>query len=162
MSRPPARVVVAGLGNEYRRDDAAGPLIAERAVTRAGRGTVVGPLADPLDLLGEWDGADLAVIVDAVRSGQVPGTLTTVELVGSPDGEIPGGHRGASSTHGIGLAGVLRLARAVDRAPARVVVVGIEGDDFSQGTGLSPAVQAAVPSAVCRVVDLIEGGVPCA
>ncbi len=118
MSRPPARVVVAGLGNEYRRDDAAGPLIAERAVTRAGRGTVVGPLADPLDLLGEWDGADLAVIVDAVRSGQVPGTLTTVELVGSPDGEIPGGHRGASSTHGIGLAGVLRLARAVDRAPA--------------------------------------------
>jgi hydrogenase maturation protease len=162
MIRPPARVVVAGLGNEYRRDDGAGPLIAERAVTRAGRGSVVGPLADPLDLLGEWDDADLAVVVDAVHSGQMPGTLTTVELVDGPDGGIPGGHRGASSTHGIGLAGVLRLARAVDRAPGRVVVVGIEGGDFSQGTGLSPEVQAAVPSAVRRVVDLIEGGVPCA
>ena len=162
MIPPPARVVVAGLGNEYRRDDGAGPLIAERAVTRAGRGSVVGPFADPLDLLGEWDGADLAVVVDAVRSGQVPGTLTTIELVDSPDGDLPGGHLGASSTHGIGLAGVLRLARAVARAPGRVVVVGIEGGDFSQGTGLSPEVEAAVPSAVRKVVDLIEGGVPCA
>ena len=162
MMGPPARVVVAGLGSEFRRDDGAGPLVAERAVTRAGRGTVIGPLADPLDLLGEWDDADLAVVVDAVHSGRVPGTLTTVELVDGPDGELPGGHRGSSSTHGIGLAGVLRLARAVDRAPRRVVVVGIEGDDFGQGTGLSPAVQAAVPAAVSCVADLIEGGTPCA
>ena len=162
MTGRPARVVVAGLGSGFRRDDGAGPLVAERAVTRAGRGTVIGPLADPLDLLGEWDDADLAVVVDAVHSGRVPGTLTTVELVDGPDGELPGGHRGSSSTHGIGLAGVLRLARAVDRGPRRVVVVGIEGDDFSQGTGLSPAVQAAVPAAVSCVVDLIEGGAPCA
>ena len=162
MTGRPAHVVVAGLGSEFRRDDGAGPLVAERAVTQAGRGTVIGPLADALDLLGEWDDADLAVVVDAVHSGQVPGTLTTVELVDGSGSELPGGHRGSSSTHGIGLAGVLRLARAVHRAPGRVVVVGIEGDDFSQGTGLSPAVQAAVPAAVSRVVDLIGGDTPCA
>lgn len=75
---PSPRVVVAGLGSEYRRDDGAGPLVAERAVARAGWGTVIGPLSDPLDLLGEWDQADLAVIVDAVHSDRVPGTLTTV------------------------------------------------------------------------------------
>ncbi len=161
MTGRPVRVVVAGLGSEYRRDDGAGPLVAERAVMQAGQGTVIGPLADPLDLLGEWDDADLAVVVDAVHSGRVPGTLTTVDLVDGPGGELPGGHGRATGTHGIGLAGVLRLARAVGQAPGRVVVVGIEGDDFGQGIGLSPAVQAAVPAAVSRVVDLIEGGMSC-
>jgi len=69
---------------------------------------------------------------------------------------------GVTSTHGIGVAGVLRLARALDRAPRRVVVVGIEGEDFGRGTGLSPAVVAAVPAAVRRIVDLIEEVQACA
>ena len=71
-------------------------------------------------------------------------------------------HAAATSTHGISLAGVLRLARAVGRAPARVVVVGIEGDDFGKGTGLSPAVHAAVPVAVGKVLELIEEPQACA
>ena len=72
------------------------------------------------------------------------------------------GTRRSTSTHGIGLAGVLRLARAVGHAPGRVVVVGIEGDDFGRGPGLSPAVDAAVPGAVRRVVELISEVRPCA
>ncbi len=162
MTGTTPRVVVAGLGSEYRRDDGVGPLIAARAVDEAGLGSVIGPLVDPLDLLGEWDDADLAVVVDAVRSGVAPGTLTLVELTGAHGSVAQAGPRGATSTHGIGLAGVLRLARAIDRAPARVVVVGIEGEDFGRGTGLSPAVEAAVPAAVCRVVDVIKEGRACA
>jgi hydrogenase maturation protease len=161
MTGTTPRVVVAGLGSEYRRDDGAGPLIAARAVDEAGVGSVIGPLVDPLDLLGEWDEADLAVVVDAVRSGVAPGTLTLVELTGTHDGVVPAGPHSATSTHGIGLAGVLRLARAIDRAPARVVVVGIEGEDFGRGTGLSPSVEAAVPAAVSRVVAVIKEGRAC-
>jgi Ni,Fe-hydrogenase maturation factor len=43
-----------------------------------------------------------------------------------------------------------------------VVVVGIEGDDFGKGKGLSPAVTAAVPLAVGKVVELIEEAQRCA
>jgi len=150
------RVVVAGLGNEYRRDDGAGPAVAARTVGLLPAVDDVGPLADPLDLLGRWDGADLAIVIDAVRSGAVPGTVRVLDL-GAPR---PGS--GATSTHGIGLAGVLRLARVVGRAPARVVVVGIEGDDFGHGTGLSAAVGAAVGEAADRVIELIEEAVACA
>jgi hydrogenase maturation protease len=150
-------VVVAGLGSEYRRDDGAGPLVAARAVQEAGIGRDLGPIADPLDLLGIWDGADLAVVVDAVRSGAPPGTVRVVELRGEPGSDDP--RAAATSTHGIGLAGVYRLARAVGHAPGRVAVVGIEGEDFGRGTGLSPAVDAAVPTAVHLVVELI-GGIP--
>ncbi len=155
MTGRTALVVVAGLGSEYRRDDGAGPLVAARAVEEAGTGRDVGPITDPLDLLGVWDGADLAVVVDAVHSGAAPGTVHVVELEGGGGHGVPDGRSATTSTHGIGLAGVVRLSRAVGAAPDRVVVVGIEGEDFGRGTGLSPAVEAALPGAVDRIVDLI-------
>ena len=153
---PGRRVVVAGMGSEYRRDDGAGPAVVDRVAGLLDGMVVLGPFADPLDLLGLWDDADLAVVVDAVQSGAAPGTVQLLEL--DPDGSGPGpvgGPSGTTSTHGIGLAGVFRLARAVGNAPRRVVVVGIEGQEFGSGTGLSPAVEGAVAHAARHVVELI-------
>ncbi len=149
--------MVIGMGSEYRRDDGAGPAVADEVARTCTGVDRLGPIAEPLDLLGLWDGADLAVVVDAVRSGADPGTVELIELVepDATDGR-PLESRGATSTHGIGLAGVLRLSRAVGGAPGRVVVVGIEGDDFSQGMGLTPAVERAVPHAARHVRELIE------
>ena len=152
-SRP--GIVVAGLRNEYRRDDGAGPVTAARIVAQL-PAEDIGPIVDPLDLLGRWDNADLAIVIDAVRSGSTPGSVRVVEL---PSGD--GGH-GKTSTHGISLGGVWRLAQAVGRAPARVIVVGIEGVDFGNGPGLSAAVDAAIPVAVQRAVALIKEVHPCA
>ncbi len=151
------RVVVASLGSEYRRDDAAGPAAVSMVVRQCPGVTVVGPLDDPLDLLGLWDGAVLAVVVDAVSSGSPPGTVQVVEL--DPTAPRPARARaasGTSSTHGIGLAGVYRLAQAVERAPSRVVVVGIEGSDFGQGVGLSQGVEKGVAHAARHVVEMIR------
>lgn len=159
-------VVVASLGSVDRSDDGVGPAVVDGVAARAPGVRAVGPLADPLDLLGVWDGARLAVVVDAVRSGTAPGTVSRVELDGAvPDGrDAPGGRRpiAITSTHGIGLAGVLRLACTIGRAPVRVVVVGIEGERFGHGGRLSPAVAAAVPEAVRQVVQLVEEVEPCA
>ena len=66
------------------------------------------------------------------------------------------GASGTNSTHGIGLAGVYRLARAIERAPSRVVVVGIEGSDFGQGIGLSEGVDEGVEHAARHVVEMIR------
>ena len=151
------KVVVAGLGSEYRRDDGAGPAAVSMVVQQCPGVTVVGPLEDPLDLLVLWDEAALAVVVDAVSSGSPPGTVQVVEL--DPAAPGPSHERGASgtnSTHGIGLAGVYRLARAIERAPSRVVVVGIEGSDFGQGVGLSQGVAEGVEHAARHVVEMIR------
>ncbi len=153
---PTPRVVVVGMGSEYRRDDGAGPAVADRVAELRDGVVNIGPIADPLDLLGLWDGAELAVVIDAVHSGAEPGTVRLIEVGAAPKGESGGDPAGTTSTHGIGLAGVLRLARAVGSAPKRVVVVGIEGDDFGQGTGLSPAVDRALPHAARHVMELIE------
>lgn len=142
-----ARFVVAGLGNDFRRDDGAGPAVARLVAASVGA-LDVGPVAEPLDLLGRWDGAELAVLIDATRSGQPAGTVSVVDL-DAAGSETP------ASTHALGLARVVRLAEVLCSGPRRVVVVGIEGAEFSDGSGLSDAVAAALPSAAAKVVALL-------
>lgn len=165
MSTSHARkVVVAGFGSEYRHDDGVGPLVAERAVAEMPLSFNVGPLSDPLDLLGVWNNADLVIVVDAVHSGAPAGTIRSLEVdvtgLSTFDGDAEPAV-GLSSTHGIGLAGVLRLARALGQAPRRLVVVGVEGERFDLGPGLSELVESAMTEAVQRVVNLMREAEPC-
>ncbi len=64
---------------------------------------------------------------------------------------------GPAGTHGFGLAGTIELARALDRLPERVVVVGIEAVGFENGSPVSPVVHAAIPGAVDTVLLAVEG-----
>jgi len=149
------RVVLAGIGNEMRHDDGAGPVVASRAAQMAGpqlRDALVVPVTAPLDLLGHWDDSDLAIVVDAVRSGAQPGTVTLTWL-DEPGGVLQVAH-GGPSTHGLGVADVYLLAHELGQAPRRVAVVGVEGLDFSFGQGLSAPVDAGVARAAGLVVDL--------
>jgi hydrogenase maturation protease len=140
-------VVVAGLGNRYRGDDAVGPLVAALlAGTRGVRD--IGPLAEPLELLGRFDGADLAIVIDAVRSGAPLGSVRVLDVDVSNSDDHARPEPAVTSTHGIGLVGVLRLARAV--------VVAVEGEMFELGSEMNAAVTAAVPVALSAVVSLIE------
>lgn len=158
----PLDVVVVGLGNSYRGDDAVGPLVAELFAGVNCGVRDVGPLEEPLDLLGRFDGADLAIVIDAVRSGAPIGNVRVLDVdVAHSDVDGPA-EPAVTSTHGIGLVGVLRLARAVGRAPRRLVVVAIEGEAFELGSAMSAAVRAAVPEALLAVTTLIEREQLCA
>lgn len=155
-------VVVAGIGNSYRRDDGAGVAVAAGVAAADPAVADVGPAVDPLDLLGRWDDAELAVVIDAVQAELPEGTVVVEDLAdftGPADGAPA---VGVTSSHGIGVTDALRLARAVGRAPGRVVLVGVVGTDFGPGAELSPAVGAAVAEAVGRVLELVEEARRCA
>jgi hydrogenase maturation protease len=152
------RVLVAGLGNEYRSDDGAGPAVAAY-VSNAVSGVDSKVIGEPLDLIGAWDDADLAVVVDATRSGAPTGTVQIVDLGG---GEDVDSSAGPVSSHGMDLPRVLRLARAMGHAPRRVVIVGIEGENFADGVGLCPAVQQAVSEAGDLVLQVVGEVISCA
>jgi Ni,Fe-hydrogenase maturation factor len=57
---------------------------------------------------------------------------------------------------------VLRLARAMGHPPRRVVVVGIEGENFADGVGLNSAVELAVKEAGELVLQVIDEASSCA
>lgn len=162
------RILIGGFGSRYRRDDHVGVLVADVVVNdavEAGSVELIGPFSDPLDLLGHWDHADLVVLIDATRSGASPGTLRVIEVTdrSSPAGpSLHDGGDGPTSTHGLGLVDVWRLARAVGQAPQRVVLIGVEGRSFGYGEGLSPAVARSVPRAARQAEELIGEVLSCA
>ena len=85
-----------------------------------------------------------AIVIDAVRSGAPPGTIHRIDLAGST---FRAGPR-HGSTHGLGVAEAVELARALDRLPERLELYGIEAGGFETGTGLTPPVARAV-EALC-------------
>jgi len=141
----PPRVLVIGVGNEYRGDDAVGLAVARRlrespmpqvAVTEAtGEGG---------RLIEAWSGYGAVVIIDAMRSSAEAGTVRRVDVTSEP---APAcfSHR---STHAIGVIDAVEVARAMGRMPGPVILFGIEGACYGAGAALSPQVAAAVPAAV--------------
>jgi hydrogenase maturation protease len=127
-------MTVIGIGNEWRSDDAAGLEVARR----------LGGLqlwGEPIALLEVLDGAEDVIVVDAVSSGAAPGTLHVFEAGSEP---LPAELFGSSSTHALGVAEAIEIARSLGRLPERVRVYGIEGASFEYGLGLSPEVEKAV------------------
>jgi hydrogenase maturation protease len=140
------------LGHPDRGDDAVGPIVAERL--RAAGATVLDCDEEPTRLIDAWDGLELVVIVDAVRSGSAAGTVHRVE---PGEGPLPR-ELGLASTHAFSIADTVELARALGRAPGRFVVVGVEGAAFDLGDPLTPAVEAALPGVVDVVRAELERG----
>jgi hydrogenase maturation protease len=81
------------------------------------------------------------IIVDAIRSGAAPGTLHRIDAGAAP---LPGGVRGSSSTHALGVAEAIELARTLGRLPRHVIVYGVEAQHAATGAGLSPPVSTAL------------------
>jgi hydrogenase maturation protease len=155
--RAGTRSVVIGIGNEFRRDDGAGPAVVDRL-----RGQVPAEVellitdGEPTRMIEAWAGAGVAVIVDAVRAEPaVPGRLHRLVL------DRPG-HGGARpvSSHGFGVDEAIGLALALDRMPGRLIVHAVEAADLGQGTGLSPAVAAAVDALAAAVLHDLAGQGP--
>ena len=142
------RVVVIGLGNEHRRDDGVGPAVAAEVAARRPPGIRVLTCAvEPTAILDAWDGADLAVVVDAAAGPDaVPGQVRrcAIDEVVDP---------GALSSHDLNLVQTYELARVLDRAPRRGVLLTVDVADTRHGVGLSSAVAQAVPAAAAMVLD---------
>jgi len=132
--------LVIGVGNAHRGDDAIGPLVASNLKQRAGeKFRVIERAGDGLALMEEWEGADTVIILDAARSGSPPGTIHRLNATTE---SMPKNFL-RCSTHALGVAETIELARALRQLPRRVIVYGIEGESFEAGAGLSSAVEAA-------------------
>jgi hydrogenase maturation protease len=139
--------VVIGIGNPYRHDDGVGPAVAAEIEKLDLPGVrVIVSDGEPVSLVTAWDGAGLAVVIDACR--QAPGCPGRIHRF--TPGQLDGNDAGTSS-HGFGVPYAFRLGHALSRQPGRLVLIGVEGADFSAGTGLSTAVTAALPAAVAAV-----------
>jgi hydrogenase maturation protease len=99
-------------------------------------------------LLDVLDGRGTLLLVDAVASDMKPGSIHRFEW---PDQRIEALRPG--STHDLRPAEALRLAEVLGIAPSRVIVFGMEMENFGPLPGLSQSVMAALPDLVGRLMQ---------
>ena len=146
------QVLVIGLGNPDRGDDAVGVEVARQVAAERLDVTVL-EFDDPSEAIDAWEPDDSVVVADAVSSGGHPGHIHVVDAIAH---KLPTGRWSAGGTHALGLAAAVEIARALGRLPRSLVVVGVEAKHFGHGTPMADAVADAVPAAVDAVLAAID------
>ncbi len=142
-------VLVIGVGNDYRSDDAVGLAVVRTLKAKALPDTLcLESDGDGTTLIDTWSHGSRVIIIDAISSGAQSGTIYRFDVLTQP---LPASYS-FSSTHAFGVAEAIQLARTLDQLPASLIVYGIEGKKFVAGTELSPVVERAVQ----EVVELVE------
>lgn len=143
-------IVVIGVGNALRGDDAAGLAVAETIRSSAPHGVAVRVCEEePTRLIDAFGDADVAFLVDAVSTGAPAGTVHRFD---ASEGPVPSLEL-RSSTHALGIGDALELARALGRLPRRTIVFGVEGRDFVARDGMTPAVAEGVARASATLLE---------
>lgn len=153
------KITVIGLGQSLRGDDAAGLEAVRRWQEQypetAGRPDIRVEISElpGLALLDLLDGADAAIIVDAVQSAAPPGTVIRI----GPD-DLASFTPDAQSAHGWGVAETLKLGMSLypSLAACKITLIGIVGKEFGIGAGLSREMEGVLLEACKRIENEIQ------
>jgi len=142
--------LVVGVGNPLRGDDGAGIAVARLLASRNDCGLVVRECSgQATSLMSAWTGFDDVVVVDASRGAGPPGSVHRI----SPDEVERVACLQHASTHSLGVAAAIGLARALGTLPSRLVIYAIEARHSREGEGLSPEVDQGVHEVVALVMQ---------
>jgi hydrogenase maturation protease len=141
-------VLVIGIGNQYRSDDAAG-LIAARRIRKLGLPgvEVIESDGDGTELMDLWFKKENVIIIDAVSSGSVPGTLHILKAGKNIDPPV----QFKFSTHSFGILQALKLSATLNILAENILIFGIEGFNFAYGQVLSSSVENRLDNIVSLV-----------
>jgi hydrogenase maturation protease len=143
-------MLIIGVGNEYRRDDGAGLEVARRIeALNLPRVRTTAHSGEGASLMERFREADFIVIIDAVRSNCEPGKVHRLDATTSP---IPSDFF-HYSTHAFSVAEAVEMARALEQLPERLLIYGIEGQDFSSGVGVTDKVGLAIEAVAAQIAD---------
>ena len=146
-------VLVLGLGNPVLGDYSVGWHVAARL--QPDLCCEVDCLAvGGLSLMERLVGYKKVVLIDAIITGQPPGSVTCFTLDDLPD--LSAGH--LTSIHDTSLPAALKLGHALGVSlPEQIIIVGVEARciyDFTEN--LTPSVATAVPEAARRVAEIVQ------
>ena len=144
-------MIVIGLGNRFRQDDAVGLVVARQLRKAVPRVSIVEHEGDPLDLLSLWIGHDLAILIDALNAPEEAGHVRFLD----PDVDAPPDRAAIVSSHGHSLWDAWDLACLLDQRPQRALIIAISGRNFGYGEELSPEVRRAVKAATSHALSAV-------
>ena len=147
------KIIVFGVGNLYRSDDAVGLIVLEKLRSQSLRGVLLKEIVgDGLSIIQEWTERDRVIIIDAVSSGSSPGTIFRFDLLKQ---QIPN-TKFHFSSHAINIISAIELAVQLKKLPSELRLFAIEGKSFGFGSVISPEVFEASKIVAHDVMDLCK------
>lgn len=144
------KILVIGVGNEFRNDDAVGIHVARKL--RKMNISAIQIMEDPGDgasLIERWKDQDVVVVVDAASSGSDPGVIHRFDAVKQ---KLPSSFFHYSS-HNFSVAEAIELSKSLNQLPKKLVVYGIEGKDFQHGNDVTTPVKKAADYVIDIIVE---------
>jgi len=144
-------ILVLGLGNILLSDEGVGVRVVEALEagwTLPDGVEVVDGGTTGMELFDIVADRDCLIVADAVNAAGPPGSVIRLE-----NDDIRVIFETHFSPHQLGLSDLLAALRLVDKAPARVVVIGVVPENLSLGLDLSSVVAAGRDQALERIVE---------
>ena len=145
------RIVVLGVGNVLLSDEGVGPQVIgelDQGFEFPPQTMLIDGGTSAMELLDDMAKADLLLIVDAVHSGQEPGSV--IKLTGE---QVPRFFTTKLSPHQVGISDVLATLSLTGETPAETIIIGVEPASLRMGMQLSPVVVAAIPLVIDELFD---------
>lgn len=154
MNSPCVDLLILGLGNPLCSDDGLGVVAVQALQTRLAlpEGVVAmdgGTLG--LSLLPHLLDARAAILVDAIRTDDPPGSLVRIE-----GADVAPAVASRLSPHQVGVADLVDAARLLGRQPEPLLLLGIVPAQLGLGFGLSPAVRERMDELIRSVAEEAE------
>lgn len=142
-------ILILGIGNTLLRDDGVGvqALASLRREPLPGTVELLDGGTFGADILDDIAGRQKVIVLDAIDAGCAPGTI--VRLAGADLLR----ERKSLSLHEFGLVETLNMADQLDCAPQEVILFGVQPKEICLNLELSPAVAAAMPELIKRVLQ---------
>jgi hydrogenase maturation protease len=148
-----SKILIVGVGNPLRHDDGIGcEIIKILRIENNSNFTLLDAGTDGFVIFDQLPLYKKVIIIDAVSMGENSGA---VKLFTPPEAKLKI-KNDALSTHGFGLAQVLKLVEALAIA-TEIKIIGMQPQNINFGEGLSDVVK----DGISQILDLIKKEVSC-
>ncbi len=162
MANEQPRILIAGVGNELRQDDAFGVLLAQKLQQEAMFPSSVRVMeigSAGIHLVQQlFDGYDVLILLDIVKWGGSAGTIHFKEVDVKDISQLPPDEKNEflADMHYINPLKALMMAKAINVLPKQVIFLGCESEEHEEiGIGVSAPVGAAMPLAFKKIKEWV-------
>lgn len=162
------KATVVGVGNILLSDEGLGVRAVERLLSlydMPPNVSVIDGGTLGLDLLPFIEGVSLLLIIDALRGGKTPGTITILR-----GEEVPAFLGVRLSPHQIGIEEVLSTSKLLGIEPKKTIIIGVEPKELGVGLTLSKEIEIRLDEVVKLAIKelrdngfepIMKNNVPC-
>jgi len=162
MENDVRKILIAGVGNELRQDDAFGVMLAQKLQLEASLPPSVKVMeigSAGIHLVQQlFDKYDVLILLDNVKWGGAAGTIHFKEVEVKDIAQLPTDEKNAflADMHYINPLKALMMAKALKVLPKQVLFLGCESEEHEEiGIGVSAPVGAAMPLAFKKIKEWV-------